>query len=340
MRTIVSQTADEAWSSAFRLLTRGGAGTRQESRQGPTDEALHVAFEIAQPRERWVVSRRPALNPGLAIAEVFWILAGSNASGIVNHWFPGLAKFSGDGPTYYGAYGHRLRRQFGFDQIARAVDALSADPTTRQVALSIWDPRTDLPTSDGKPRSRDIPCNVLSLLKVRDGRLDWTQFMRSNDLDRGLPNNLVQFTTIQEIVAGWLGVEVGSYHHWSDSLHVYVDPDRELAIVPSRAEPNTDSLALDRSTGQAVIAAVFGRMEWLSSAPPSAQGVREFVDMPDVPRPYRNLLAVMGAESARRYLTPDLAEEVMSTCTNPALRQVWNAWMDRKAGESRGGQAR
>lgn len=45
--------------------------------------------------------------------------------------------------------------------------------------------------------------------------------MRSNDVHRGLPYNVVQFTTLQEVMAGWLGLEVGGYHHWSDSLHLY-----------------------------------------------------------------------------------------------------------------------
>ncbi len=45
--------------------------------------------------------------------------------------------------------------------------------------------------------------------------------MRSNDHFRGLPHNLIQFTTVQEVLAGWLGISLGSYHHYSDSLHVY-----------------------------------------------------------------------------------------------------------------------
>jgi len=76
---------------------------------------------------------------------------------------------------------------------------------------------TDFPDEEGRPASQDILCNVLSMLKIRDGRLEWTQVMRSNDLFRGVPYNFVQFTVLQEVIAGWLGLEVGAYDHVSDS---------------------------------------------------------------------------------------------------------------------------
>ena len=59
------------------------------------------------------------------------------------------------------------------------------------------------------------------MLKVRDGALEWTQILRSNDVFRGLPYNFVQFTMMQEIMAGWLNLRVGSYNQLSDSLHIY-----------------------------------------------------------------------------------------------------------------------
>ena len=69
--------------------------------------------------------------------------------------------------------------------------------------LQIWDPCQDLPDQDGKPVSEDIPCNVMALLKIRNGHLYWTQVMRSNDVMRGLPYNIIQFTMLQELFAAW-----------------------------------------------------------------------------------------------------------------------------------------
>ena len=52
--------------------------------------------------------------------------------------------------------------------------------------------------------------------------------MRSNDIFRGLPYNFVQFTSMQEILAGWLKINVGSYNHVSDSLHIYERDLKEM----------------------------------------------------------------------------------------------------------------
>jgi len=52
--------------------------------------------------------------------------------------------------------------------------------------------------------------------------------MRSNDLIKGYPNDVTEFQWIQEIIAGWLGLELGTYSHIVGSLHVY-DSDLKVA---------------------------------------------------------------------------------------------------------------
>lgn len=64
-------------------------------------------------------------------------------------------------------------------------------------------------------------CNVLSHLMIVDGKLDWLQIVRSNDLMWGTPYNWMQFTHLQEYVATSLGIPVGSFFHVADSLHIY-----------------------------------------------------------------------------------------------------------------------
>jgi thymidylate synthase len=89
--------------------------------------------------------------------------------------------------------------------------------------------------------------------KVRHG-LD-AAIMRSNDIFRGLPYNFVQFTTMQEIMAGWLSLKVGSYNHFSDSLHVYEsDFGRLEAVQTVKMNKNTDSLVLPKAEFDLVFA--------------------------------------------------------------------------------------
>src|SRR5260370_24286567 len=134
----------------------------QASRSGQTRELLGTAFTIKSPRQRWVTSRQPALNPAFAIAEVIWIMSGRRDAEFLNYWNPKLPQYAGSGKNYHGAYGFRLRRHLGLDQLERAYQALSNNPDTRQVVLQIWDSCVDFPLTDGSPADPDIPCNVCS----------------------------------------------------------------------------------------------------------------------------------------------------------------------------------
>ncbi len=331
MELIRATTSDDAWQQAFRLVsTASTREERQASRVGDTYEVLHVAIEIEDPRQRWVVSRSPAINPAFGIAEVVWILAGSNDAEVLNYWFPQLPMFAGQGPTYSGAYGYRLRRHFGVDQFHRACEILSANPNSRQAVLQYWDSQVDLPLGNGLPRGEDIPCNVMSMLKVRDGRLDWTQVMRSNDVCRGLPYNLLQFSVLQEILAGWLGLNLGSYCHWSDSLHAYAQSLHQFSIAGA-TEPlkNFDDLRTDVSEGQSIIDEMFRRLEALTKPGLSANDVSQVASASCLPSSYQNLLAVLGAESARRRGYLDEASSMMISCKNKALWRAWSLWSSR-----------
>ncbi|HET7538170.1 MAG TPA: thymidylate synthase, partial [Candidatus Didemnitutus sp.] len=134
----------------------------QPSRGGPTQEILHAAIAVENSSARWVISRHPALNPAYAFAELIWTVNGREDSAFLNYFNSKLPELAGDGPTYHGAYGKRLRQHLGFDQFARAYHALKHNPDSRQVVLQIWDGKIDLPADDGVPVAPDIPCNLVS----------------------------------------------------------------------------------------------------------------------------------------------------------------------------------
>ena len=57
---------------------------------------------------------------------------------------------------------------------------------------------------------------------IRDGKLELTVFMRSNDVWKGLTYDFFNFTTMQHYVAAQLNVPPGPYHHMVGSMHLYV----------------------------------------------------------------------------------------------------------------------
>jgi thymidylate synthase len=352
MISIEATTADDAWRRAARLLQVNGQ--IQQGRDQPTRELLHVAFSLADPRQRLVFAW--PLNPALAVAEVIWILSGGNASKFLTFWNPRMKRYVDDDTgALHGAYGHRLgsrprlpdeakRVLLGpsregpppLDQLWLAYEALLQSPDSRQVVLQIWDSVRDLP--DPKPRSADVPCNLMSHLMIRDGRLEWLQIMRSNDLIWGTPLNFVQFTCLQEIVAGWLGVEVGSYTHVSDSLHVYQRHWAELDALVLECDSRVPSNLADlRIKGYHEWEQVWGRVAGaavqLGRRVDPDQAVAILDGVSDLPTGYVQWIALLAAESLRRHGHYDLAAALIDRAGG-YWATSWRRWYARKHREN------
>lgn len=331
MISIEAQTADDAWCQAMDKMYNGNEVIIQESRLGLTRELLHVNFTINSPRERWTLSRMPAINPAFAIAEVFWILSGSNDAQFLTYWNPILPRFIGTSKTAYGAYGFRIRKQFGIDQLERAFKILSRNPDSRQVVIQIWNPELDLPRENGSAVSPDIPCNICSMPKIRNGKLEWLQIMRSNDLFRGTPYNIVQFTMLQEILAGWLDVEIGAYHQISDSLHIYESDWQQVGILQSQMKiSNTDRLGINKEHFDTMLESIFMAMQRLSADNLDEDSFFEICNLSNLAEGYKNMLLITAADSARRRGWVNHMNWAAGHCTNPLLSLAWNAWRERR----------
>lgn len=322
-------TADDVWFEVATEFFKGSMERNSHSRGGPTAELLHATISVKNPLHRWIISRNPVINLAFALAEIIWIVRGRSDSLFLTFFNSQLPKFTGATEFLHGAYGQRLRGAFGIDQLESAYRALKYNPSSRQVVLQIWNPVTDLPAPDGNPRAADIPCNLCSILKVRSGKLDWLQIMRSNDLFRGLPYNLVQFSYLQEIMAGWLGLEIGQYHHLSDSLHVYEDSLRyfkKLTKVENSYEPDTIACAKEESDRHFIcLEKLVENLIEKSSKP-----IDQLDQLPaTLPTPFRNIATVLVAEATRRSESSSAAGAVIETCENKIFRDLYLRWLKR-----------
>lgn len=197
-------------------------GEEVGSRAGRVTELTHVGITLTKPwqRELLVPLRKP--NLAAQIAETMWVLKGSNDVGWLSHYLPRAKDFSDDGQTWRAGYGTRLRKfpdhgnAVKVDQLAEVVRTLKASPLSRQAVMSIWDP-----TEDWQP-SKDIPCNNWLSWSSRLGKLDLHVAIRSNDAMWGWSGiNAFEWSALQEVVAGLLGIEVGGLHFSTTSFHLY-----------------------------------------------------------------------------------------------------------------------
>ena len=201
-------------------------------RDGNVKEILDFKTIIKNPYRRVVGGYNRNINPFFLLAEAMWIFTGRKDVRFLSMFNKNMEKFSDDGKVFHAPYGFRLRHwgvrsedKFceenlhaaqGYDQIADAIRIFDNNPNTRQVVLSIWNPDLDLGT-----KTKDIPCNDIIMMKIRNGKLITTVQNRSNDLHWGLPTNIFQFSFMTEIISACLGIELGTQTHNSQSLHIY-----------------------------------------------------------------------------------------------------------------------
>ena len=196
---IIGSTAksfSDAYPSVVKLLD--SEGSLVASRNGVCKEFLNFHTEIACPQRRFVGGNNRGMNPFFLIAEAIWIAAGHSDVAFLSIFNQGIAKYSDDGKVFHAPYGFRLRKygaraedgdrlvSHGIDQVATVIRMLWNDPSDRRAVMSIWDAKQDLAAD-----SKDIPCNDMVMIKVRDRQMHTTICNRSNDVHWGLPTNVI-----------------------------------------------------------------------------------------------------------------------------------------------------
>lgn len=190
--------------------------TASSSRCGEVYDFGPAYFEFPNPHDQLLTLRNRGYNPYFAIIEAAWIIHGSNQLAPLEKAISNYSKYSDDGKTLNGAYGFRMRRHFGQDQLNQAIIALKEKPNTRRAVITLYAPGDLTNTS-----SKDIPCNTTVYIKIREDKLDLTVLNRSNDLFLGIPYNVFAFNCLQKYIAHQLNLKPGTQRHFTDSLHLY-----------------------------------------------------------------------------------------------------------------------
>lgn len=198
------------------LLSKGHI---QESRNGRTLEIEDLVIEVADPTIASFNGVRKFYGPDIGLVEGLQLIAGISDSALTAQIQPNFRNFMEDDTgKFWGAYGPRVK-----EQLPIIVERLRQDPDTRQAVITLWDPKYD--AMGGK---KDHPCTSLFNFRIRDGKLNMTTFMRSNDAIWGWPFDLIQFSMLMQSIAWVLKVEVGTYTHHAGSFHIY-EPHWDIA---------------------------------------------------------------------------------------------------------------
>lgn len=205
-----------------------------------TTELENVKFVLTNPLDNIVTLKERKASKKYLLAENIWYARGSNAVSFIGPFASMWTRITDDGLTNNSAYGYIWKYKHGFNQVEKIIEMLTKNPNNRRAVININVPNEDI------IKTKDEQCTMYLQFLVRDGKLNMTANMRSNDLIYGLANDIAAFTALQQYVAHRLNLEVGTYTHFDVSLHYY-DSSNEMVknIVESGIEKVSDNYTID-----------------------------------------------------------------------------------------------
>lgn len=186
-------------------------GWRVESRIGMTRELLSITFGAPM----GAIPRRKKMNLAIGWSEMLQLIGGDYRPEVLERVAPksDLALF-----TKNMAYGLRTR-----DQIPLLLDELRRFPESRRAVLHV---------GNAKDQIDLLPCTNSMQFLVRQGALIMLVSMRSWDLIKGLPYDMMMFGGFGLAVAQALGVEPGAVHVTAGSGHIYASDFDKIPDEP------------------------------------------------------------------------------------------------------------
>lgn len=116
------------------------------------------------------------------------------------------------GPVYGAQW--RNFNSSGADQIADVVRQIQANPDSRRIILSAWNP---LQLSEmALP-----PCHILAQFRVVNGKLSCQLYQRSADMFLGVPFNIASYALLTHMIAKICSLEVAYFVHTIGDAHIY-----------------------------------------------------------------------------------------------------------------------
>lgn len=203
-------------------------GSPVSARGMPTRELLTRLVTLENPMERFITVPGRRNDVFATIAETMWVIAGRNDMAYLGRYLGRAIQYSDDQLTWRGGYGPRLRDWNGVDQVDEIRKLLKLDTESRRAVAVLFDPARDF------VETLDVPCNNWLHFLIRDGQLHLNVTLRSNDIIWGFSGiNTFEWSVLHEMMAFWLGTQVGRGSFFISSLHLYDEripqADRALA---------------------------------------------------------------------------------------------------------------
>lgn len=226
-------TPEQAYLSELQTVL--SSGEQRSDRTGVGTKSLfgrQITFDLSFGFPLLTTKKIPFKH---IVYELFWFLSGSTTTEYLKQH--GVKIWEGNTSAEFlrsrgldlpegsvgKLYGYQWRNfggtdeKKGVDQIARVLDILKTDPTSRRMVISAWNPcQLDEMALE--------PCHVLFQLYVREGKyLDGSLYMRSNDLFLGAPWNIACYSLLLHLYGALSGYTPGKLVYTIGDSHLYLN---------------------------------------------------------------------------------------------------------------------
>jgi len=206
---IISKTFNTLYPKLLGEIIKWG----EKVKEVKTIEISSLVFKILNPIPSFVLYKNLNFNYPSLIIKRLQILNGT-ADIRVLCFYDSSIKNKIDPLTglYDGAYGLRVKPQMDY-----IYQLLKREPTSRRAVISIYNQK-----DQNENLTFDVPSTVSLQFLLRKNKLNLICNMRSNDFWNGLPFDVGIFGFLQEVMASWLKVTLGTYTHFVGSAHIYL----------------------------------------------------------------------------------------------------------------------
>lgn len=191
-------------------------------------EILNAQFVLTNPQYNLIASKERAFNYRYMVAEMLWNAQPMADLKPLSDVFPGVRRFVEDQDEWNR---EKVSWAYGFSVwpgLLYCYDELIDDPGSRRAVIRVGVNHRSSQLLSRITKKGTPPCLVSQQFLIRGGSLHSIVQMRSNDVWRGFPLDVYQFTMWQLILAAKLEIPVGDYYHNASSFHLY-ERDRKAA---------------------------------------------------------------------------------------------------------------
>ena len=210
-------------------------GTRKSDRTGTGTLSVfgyQMRFDLGRD---FPVLTTKKLHLKSIIYELLWFLRGeSNVGYLRDHGVTIWDEWADENGELGPVYGVQWRSWpvadgTTIDQIAGVVDQIKANPDSRRLIVSAWNP--------GEIDKMALaPCHAFFQFYVNDGALSCQMYQRSADIFLGVPFNVASYSLLTLMMAQVTGLAPGEFVHTLGDAHLYLNhmdqADEQLTREP------------------------------------------------------------------------------------------------------------